>query len=223
MKALKTSLNGNPNVGSLIFVNNKFGIVSPRYFKKYKKELEETFQVPFYQLTISGTDLWGVFATGNDEVIIVPEIAFPDEIEALKKICKEHDLKLIITNDKATALGNLILMNNQSIILSHELNKNTVKKISEETNLKTIQLDEDVLIGSLCAVNNSKAVVSPMIFNEKSEFLKQALNAEILEMTTNFGNNFISSGLALNDKGYVISELSSPVETYEIDQFLREE
>jgi len=113
-------------------------------------------------------------------------------------------------------------MNHNSIILSEGLNKNTYKLISEKTNLKVIHLNEDILIGSLARVNNKKGIISPKIDKEESQLLKDSLKIETVEMTTNFGNNFISAGIALNDSGYIISELSSAVETYEIDQFLRE-
>ncbi len=222
MKALKTSFNGNPNVGSLLFVNNKFGIISPRYFKKYKRDLEETFSVPFYSLTISGTDLLGIFIAGNDDFMIIPEIAFKEEIEMLKEICKKHETGIIISNDKATALGNLILMNKNSIILSQEVNEKTVKQILEKTKLKGVHLSQDLLIGSLARINNQKGIVSPLIDEEQTSLIQETLKIETVQMTTNFGNNFISSGIALNDSGYIVGNLCSPVELYEIDQFLRE-
>lgn len=223
MKTLKLDLESNPNIGSMIFVNNKFGLISERYLKKYKTKLEETFNVPFYSLNIAGTELIGVFLSGNDSLVVVPSIIFKEELQELEKICQKHDVILMVIDEKVTAIGNLIAMNNNCMLTSQEFSEKTIKeleKTAKKHNMSNFLID-DILSGSLIVLNDEKGLISPMVSDENKREIEDKIKIELLKITTNFGNNFITAGILMNNYGFAIGSISSPIEIYEIDNFLR--
>ena len=224
MKAMKLSFESNPNIGTGIFVSNKLGLIGKSYEKRFKKELESLFGVPFYGITFAGTDLIGVFIAGNDDLIVIPDICFKEELKEIRSICEKHEAKLIISEDRSTALGNLALIGKEKAILSAEICDKTAETIKKEAKLKIIKAENfsSPLVGSLVSKNSTKAVTSPALSEEEIKLISKAFGIECIKMSVNFGNNFVSSGLVMNDSGYAIGEHSTAVEIYEIDNFLRE-
>lgn len=218
---MKLSFESNPNIGTGIFVSNKLGLIGKSYEKRFKKELETLFGVPFYGITFTGTDLIGVFIAGNDDLIVIPDICFKEELETIKSICTSHKPTLIVSEDKATALGNLILSGKEALLISEELSEKTEQMLKKYIKVKRANFSNP-LVGSLAAKNSTKAVASPALSEEETMQIEKAFKVQCIKMSVNFGNNFVSSGLVLNDSGYAIGEHSTSIEVYEIDNFLRE-
>ena len=81
MHVIKTSYNGDPNIGLMTFVNNKFCLVGSLATDNLVKDLHATFKVPVHRITLCGTDLIGIFCAGNDEIILLPGIVFDYELD----------------------------------------------------------------------------------------------------------------------------------------------
>ncbi len=228
MKPLKLNFDSNPNIGLFLFANNKFCLIGKGINKKYYKQIEQTLNVPVIPISVIGTDLTGIFIAGNDHFILAPELMFEDEKEELNKICNNFKCELIIINDKITALHNCSLINNHFALFCKEFSKSTrekIKRLLSNYNIKFDfnNLDSMPLIGSYCVLNNKKCVLSNIFSNEIEEEISHKFNVEVIKLSVNFGNNVISSGLCMNDYGYIIGDLTTPIELYELDNFLRDE
>jgi len=83
--------------------------------------------VPAYTVRICGTSLVGVFCAGNNNCLLVPKIAFPEEVEYLTSL----GINVKVIPSKLTALGNLVLCNDTGCLVSSDFGADTKKEIRQ--------------------------------------------------------------------------------------------
>ncbi|MBN1503210.1 translation initiation factor IF-6 [Candidatus Woesearchaeota archaeon] len=218
MHILKTNIFGNPNVGLFGYANNNFCLLPFGASKKLKNEIFEALRVPCYEISIAGTNLIGVFVTGNRNSILVPQIAFEHEINKLKKL----KMNFSIVTSKLTALGNNILCNDAGCIVNSEYNSEEINQIQKalKVHVKRGKIADLNTIGSLASMNNKGCLMGNMIMERERKSIEQHLNTTCTLGTVNFGSNYIRSGIICNDRGFVIGNLTSGPEIANADQAL---
>jgi len=92
-------INGESNLGLMIYANNKFALVGKSTDEKSIKIIKDILGVPCYKVSIAGTHLIGVFLNGTPTNILVPEITYDKELAELNKIGKNHDVKFHVCLD----------------------------------------------------------------------------------------------------------------------------
>jgi len=225
MKILKIGFGKNPNIGLYVFASTKFCLVPKTIRDNDLKQIEDTLGVKAYKVSIAGTELLGVFCSGNSSVLMVPEIAFESEIRDIEKICKENGVRLYVLESEKTALGNLVKANDKGIVLSSQFSKSEIDAIESVFALRSISLDvsESLTIGSGLVINNSKGIVHNNMDDKDLESVKNVLGIQAIRGTINFGQAYVSSGLVMNDYGFIVGDLSSGVEIMDVDEFLNSE
>jgi translation initiation factor 6 (eIF-6) len=63
----------SPNIGTYVFVTNKFALVPFDTPKYEKKKIKEVLEVPVFEAKINESDLLGVYLFGNEEKIVIPK------------------------------------------------------------------------------------------------------------------------------------------------------
>ncbi len=225
MKILKMGFGKNPNVGLYVFASTKFCLVPKTIRDIEVKQIEKTLGVKAYRVSIAGTELLGVFCAGNSSVLMIPQIAFESEIKELEKVANDNEVRLCIFESEKTALGNLVKANDKGIVLSSQFSKNEIDMIESAFSLKSLSLDvsESLTIGSGLVINNTKGIVHNDMDDEDLKRVKKVLGIDAIKGTVNFGQAYVSSGLVMNDYGFIVGDLSSGVEIMDIDEFLNNE
>ncbi len=204
----------NPNIGLYIFANNKLCLVGKDLEEKRKKEIENTLQVPVYNISILGTELAGVFICGNDDFILIPD-CYDYEEEELKEICKKHDIELKKISSKINTLGNNICISDKFIIVSKSFDSKKLEEIAKKKKLKITKIPniEKGGAGSIIRYANSKFFVSQEL-DEKDveEFIDEIGSIG----TINSGSIFVSSGIIANSNGLIIGKNSTSIEIQNI-------
>jgi len=216
MKGWKGNIFGSPSIGMFIFVTDEFCLIGKGVKERIKKELENTFGVKVYEITIGGTNLPGIFINGNDKKLIVPEFINKEEYEMLNEIA---DIKVL--NTKYTPLGNNIIIGKNAILINKEMEENVKNEISEFFNLPIydFNLKNCKAIGSLIVVKENRVFASNILKDKKIKELKKILKPEVLNVgTVNFGSPFIRSGLALNSYGFAVGSLTTGYELSIIEE-----
>jgi translation initiation factor 6 len=141
-----TNFNGNPNVGLYAYANDKVCLVGNSVPQKQFGKLSEILETPVLKANIAGTSMLGVFCAGNSSCILVPQIAFEDELEALRKA----GLQFKVIDTRLTALGNTILCNDHGAIASPDWRKR-LKQIESALKVKVTHGKDSGLdnVGSL--------------------------------------------------------------------------
>ncbi|MBI5393437.1 translation initiation factor IF-6 [Candidatus Woesearchaeota archaeon] len=218
MHVIKTSYNGDPNIGLMVFANDKFCLVGSLATDKLVKELHQVFQVPVHRITLCGTDLIGVFCVGNNHMILLPSIVFDYELEILDEL----KIKYTIIDSRLTALGNDILCNETVAYVNPEFSDEARKTIKKalHVELKEGTIAELENVGSLAVISKNKMVVHSDATDEEIELLGKIFSAEITKGSVNFGSPYIRSGSVANKHGFAIGKLSTGIEIATMDEGL---
>jgi translation initiation factor 6 (eIF-6) len=203
---------GNPNIGLYMFVNNKFCLIGCDIDDKRKKEIENTLEVDVFKITALGTELLGVFFTGDDNIIAVPEI-FDYELDKLKQICDKYNVELVVVKSKINTLGNNLCFGKNKIIINEKFDSRNLT--GELKTYKLIKLNnrDYSSAGGVCRFVNGKFYISQELDeNEVKEFIDEIGGIG----TVNSGSNFVASGIVGNNNGLLIGKLSSSIEIQNI-------
>ena len=214
MHVTRMNFNGDPNLGLYGFATDRFCLIGCNVRDKIK-----SLDVPILTATLLSTELIGIFSTGNSSGIIVPDILENHELNHIKAILSKIGVKVLVLDSRFTALGNLILMNDNGIILSNMLKENK-KQIEHFFGLKceisTIAgLD---IVGSLGIATNSGCLLNPQVKRKEIKTIEKVLDIKADIGTVNFGSPFPKSGIIANKNGYVVSPISSGPELQRIEE-----
>lgn len=208
----------NPNIGIYMFANDKFCLVGKSITDSKKKEIEKILEVPVYKISILETELVGIFVTGDNDFLIIPNIE-DKERQILDDICSKHDMKLVICNHRLNTIGNNICLGDKVILVNPDYPDSVVKELSKSTKYKVHKIDsvEFKAIGSVCVFANNKFFVS-------QEFEEAELKVILKQIggvgTINSGSNFIASGVVCNSNGLILGSGSSTIEIQNVVESL---
>lgn len=213
-----TTFNTNPNIGLYMFCNNSFCLVGHEVPDKELPMIEEALKVPVHKISIAGTSLVGVFITGNNDFIMVPDIIRDDEIEELERL--KIPFKIIST--KLTALGNNIFFNEKGCLVNPEYSEGDIKQLEMITKLpvKVISIADSETPGAVLVANSTHAIIHNDATEEEIANISSFLGVKISNATINFGVPYLKSGFVCNDNGFVVSEKSGGPEIAYIDEFM---
>ena len=206
-KFLRAKFNGDPNIGLYGFATDDYCILGLEPNKKILKQIKNILKIDIKILTIAGTELAGLFIAGNKNGIILPKIMEDHELKRLKKL---FDINLEIIKSRQTALGNLILCNDKGCLISEKL-KRFKKKISDVLNCEV-----DVgtvanlnIVGSTATANNTGCLCHRDATEKEMVKIEEILKVKVDVGTVGYGSPFIKSGIIVNSRGIVFSELST--------------
>ncbi len=211
MPIIKSSFYGDPNVGLYGFATDSYGICGIK-----DKQLEKTLGAKFHFMPLYGTHLSGLFAVGNSHGIVAPDLLGKNDIAHMKSITR-----VLLLDTSYTAIGNLILINDNGIIISPLLRK-FKKGIEEFFSLRCeiSTIAGIAVVGSVAVATNKGCLVHPKIRNNEKKIIEDVLGVKTAIGTVSFGSPFVKSGLIANKNGAVVSEESSGFELGNINDAL---
>ncbi len=200
----------NPNIGLYMFVNDKFCLLGAEVEEDVKKEIKNILNVPIYKISMLGTDLVGVFVAGNNDKIFIPEV-FDYEMELMDKIAKDHDVELIVINDKVNTFGNNFCVGDDVILASKDYKTEFLQDLADISgyNILPIGTNEFRGAGGIARFIDGKFFVSQELDEEDFTDIIDKVGGV---GTINAGSNFIASGVIGNKNGLLIGSLSSTIE-----------
>ncbi len=216
MHVAKMDVYGNSNIGLFGFANDSFCLVGNVFRKKEIKILKDVLKVPIIKTTLVGTSLIGIFSVGNSNGILIPKNSYEEEIKVLEK-----KLNVLVLETKFTALGNLILTNDNGCIISKKLKKE--KETIENFLRVRVEIGEIAgldLVGSLGIANNKGCLVHSKATKEEIKLIEKILKVPVKPGVVNFGSPWVSSGIITNSNGFVVGNLTTGPEIGNIDEAL---
>lgn len=211
MRAFRTNIDGNPNIGLYAFCNNRICLAGKRFRKAQVRKMEEVLGVRVERISIAGTDLIGVFVAGNNRCILVPDLIFPEELEKLQKIRQDYDdsFEIKVVPTKLTALGNNILANDSGCLVNPEFPAAQKKLIRQALGVKVVPgtIAEHDVVGALGIALNTGLCTHQDISKQEEKAIEKLLNAPVVSGTINL-NPYVRSGIIANSNGYVVGDQS---------------
>lgn len=208
MPIMKLNFQGDPNVGLYGFATERYGVCG------VKNKHLSALGVKFHTIPLYGTHLSGLFAAGNSRGIVASKHLGKNEIAHMKSIAK-----VLMLDTSYTAIGNLILLNDNGIIISPLLRRHK-KEIEEFFSLRceVSTIAGIAVTGSVAVATNSGCLVHPKIKTNEKKVIEDVLNVQTTIGTVSFGSPFVKSGLIVNKNGTIVSDKSSGFELGNINE-----
>jgi len=204
----RLNFHADPNIGMFGFATDNYCLLGVELPEKALKKVKDVLSVNVKIAQIFGTQLIGLFCSGNDSGIVLTKMAEPDEVNAIKKLFP--DLNILVIPTDVTATGNMVLCNNHGALISKDLKKYK-KKISDclrcPVEVGTVAGLE--IVGS-CAIASDKGCLCHREATEKElKLIESVLKVKVDVGTVGSGNPYIKSGVIVNSKGVLASEAST--------------
>ena len=222
-KIKKAAFNKNPNIGLFSFATNKYCVYD--YFGKKKDEtlLSDILKVDVIRSRMLGTGLVGIFAAGNSKGIMVSNMLYDEEIDALRDeiLSLSHNIEFFVLDTRYSAVGNLILCNDNGCVISEKIKelKDDIESFLD-VNVSIGRIAGSYLIGSSAICTNEGCVVNKNASGDEIEQIRKVLGVNIVPATVNFGSIWLKSGIIANSNGLLIGEESTGAEMGNIAEAL---
>ncbi len=182
------------------------------------KKLKDALNVPIIKTTALDTHLVKIFIAGNSSGLIVPSVLEEFELDYLR----QKFGKILIIDDRCTALGNLILMNDNGIIISPLLKRHK-KTIAERFGLpcEMSTIAKSSTVGTVALATNKGCLIHPKTRDDEKRTLKEILNVELKEATVNFGSVHVGAGIIANSNGAAVGSATSGYEMGTVNDILK--
>ena len=220
----KLSIHGNVNIGIYIFANDTFAIVPKGTDRKIIDIIAETLNVDVIEARISDLSIIGVMVAGNNNGLILPRIIKESEIHDLKKALAKYDINIAIVESKYTAMGNLILANDNAAVVYPGFEEEALNTIKETLGVETIvkkYIAGIPVVGSVGVITNKGGILHPGTSDSELDELEKIFKVPLMTGTVNFGVVFLRSGLVANTHGVLVGENTTGPEIVRIQEALR--
>lgn len=215
----RTDFEGDSNVGAFGIATDRFVFVSSNMSEKSLSTIEKTFNLPLVQSTIATLDTVGFMTIANSNGILVPYTTTDEELAELRNY---DDLKIDWIDSKLTALGNIILANDNGAICHPEFDQAAVKKIEDVLDVEVVKgtVARLPIVGANTIATNHGAVVHPLATDKEIENISELLNIHVDVGTVNRGSPYTHLGIIANIDGMVAGSETTGVELAHISQVL---
>jgi len=214
----KFSLHKNPFVGLFFKANDDMVLVPKSLDHKFTQTIQDTLGATAVPLSVSQSDLLGIFVAMNSNGCVVPSFIEDDELALLKKTGLN-----VATIDSHQACGNSILCNDHAAVLHPTIAKPEAKKISDALGVEALAHDLLSKISTVGAVNvvTNKGLLA---YNEMPEVelkkLERLFKVKGNVGTCNMGVPFVGMGVVANSKGALVGHATSGFEISRIYEAL---
>lgn len=219
MKILQTDFYGDHNLGLFGKASDKLCVLGNFVSDKDVEKIGSILEVDVVKATVANTDLIGIFCCMNSNGILLPKIASNRELEMFK----EFDVDVEVVNSKFTAIGNLVLCNDNGAVISRLLSRKD-KKIIEDclgVNSEYSSIADIHTVGSCGVATNKGCLLHRDVSDGEIKIIESVLKVDVDIGTANFGSPFVGSCIIANSNGGLIGESTTGPEVNRIIETLR--
>ena len=215
----RTDFEGDSNVGAYGIATDRFVFASSNMSEKRLDTIEKTFNLPLVQATVATLDAVGLVAVATSNGILVPYTIADEELAQLKS---SSEVTVDYLDDKMTALGNIIIANDNGAMCHPDFDLKARKKISDTLGVEVVpgSLAKLPIVGSNTIATNQGAIVHPLATSGEIELLAQLLKVHIEVGTVNRGSPYTSLGVLANVDSMIAGTDTTGVELAHISQVL---
>lgn len=191
----KSGYLGNTNLGLYALITEEWGLFPPEFKKRDLFGVDSKIEV-----TIANTNLIGLFCAGNTNGVVLPSLIKERELAKMKEIVNYTTI-----DSELTALGNLILCNDQGAIIGPHLKEHR-QAIEETLAVPTTvgTLNELNIVGSSGVATNNGALLHRNSSDQELEVVESTLAVEADIGTVNFGSPYVGTSILANSQGVLV-------------------
>jgi translation initiation factor 6 len=219
MRFKRIDINSSPYIGVYATVGNKIGIF-PKVLKKKDEEIvKNILDIEIIKINLGDSTINGAISKIYDNKIILSRAC----LKKNKKELEDLGLKTMFLDDYL-AVGNLVAINKNGLLLSTEFNKRQATKIEKffEKKAHVFNIANISVVGSCLALNDKHVAAFPHVDAEEFEKIKKIFKVDGNIATVNYGEGLVANGVLLNNKGILMGSKTTGHELIRIDSIFGE-
>ncbi|MBS3815398.1 MAG: translation initiation factor IF-6 [Hadesarchaea archaeon] len=212
------NLNRIPYVGIFSLATDDYMIVPRRFRGVSENKISETMGTKIFQSMVSQSPLIGILSAGNKSGILVPDLIDTDE-ETLEE---QLGVNVSIIPGKHTAIGNLVLANDNGAIVSPNLPDEAMSIIKDTLNVETERGTVAGLksVGSAGVATNKGVLLHPDTKEEELKKIENTLKIHGDIGTALGGVKYVGACIVANSTGALTGENTTGPELGRIENSL---
>ncbi len=216
---IKLNFHGNPYIGVYIKANDKFALIPDDSLETFEESVRHRLKVEIVRVGIASSSILGIYTAMNSNGIIIPDLAYKEEIHKIKK---DTGMNVCVLNTKANAIGNVICCNDKGAIVSDLMEKENLRKIRDCLGVEVVQANIAgfTTVGVACIATNKGLVAHNEINDDELKHVEEILGVEGTNSSVNMGFPFPAYGVVANSHGYVVGDKTSGIELMRIQRGL---
>ncbi len=208
MRVLQTDFFGDHNIGLFAKACDKVCILGRHLSGSKAEKIRNVIGGKMFQASIANSEIVGIFCALNSNGIVLPKIAAQSELKTFGYIARENGMSVGTVKSRFTALGNLVLCNDNGAIVSRLFSANDKKTIEDclgvESEYGTVAGLNNV--GSCGIATNKGCILHRDASEEELNKFQEVLRVDSDIGTANFGSPFIGSCAIASSRGVVVGE-----------------
>ncbi len=223
MEAAKCAINGSDYIGVFATASDKYVFLGHSVRDRAKHILEATLKVTPITLSVSSTDMIGLFMKANSNGIIVSNLMEDHELAALKH--HNTGLNIAVLQSSLNAIGNNILANDKIALVNPDYDANARQQIRDTLGVEVIACSAGGFktTGANNILTNSGFAINNRADDPEKDAADKATGFESVRTTANTGSLNIGLSVVGNSNGVVAGgsttgfELNRIIEALNID------
>jgi len=199
--AIRTVFENCSDVGVFARLTNTYCLIGyggTEYYRVFENELSNRCSICY--TSIAGTRIVGRMTVGNKKGLLLPNNTTDQELNHIRSTLDESVVVQRI-EEKLSALGNVIAVNDHVALIHPDLDKETEQIIQDTLGVEVFRqtISGEMLVGSYCVFSNLGGLVHPRTSVEDLDELSSLLQIPLVAGTINRGSVTIGAGLVVND------------------------
>lgn len=220
MHADKAVIEGNQFIGLFARSSDRLTIVPRSASQKFVEKCRSVLKTEVMSVSVSASNLVGIFSAMNSNGIVLSSIAYRDEAREIKEW--GLGLNVAVLHGKLTAVGNIVLANDKAAVVNPSLGKADAKSIEDCLGVEVVKRRIAGYPTPGCAgvVTNKGLLLHGETSDEELHELEEIFGVKGGVGTANMGVPFIGLCMIANSHGYIVGEGTSGFEMAQIDEAL---
>lgn len=212
MGVAKLSIYNDDYIGAFAVSTDAYTLVGGRLPHKDAETIEEIIGTTIVRLTISGSDLVGLYVAANSKAILLPNMTYNDEINMIKHMLP--DLSVHVLDTDLNALRNNILANDSIAVINPSYSHREASKIEDNLDVEVIKMAIGGFdtVGANNILTNKGLVLNNLVSEEDEGMLREIVGNSISQSTANLGALSIGLCTIANSKGLLIGRQTTGYE-----------
>ncbi|MGC8669868.1 MAG: translation initiation factor IF-6 [Candidatus Micrarchaeia archaeon] len=217
MESATYRLNGSEYIGAFATATDQYVFAGSDTQKKSLAVLEELLQVRSIVLSISGTNLIGILARANSHGILISNLVYDFEIEALKKM--DLGIEIGVLESDLNAVGNNIIANDKFAIVNPDYDSRAISQIRDVLDVEVVKSEIGGLkvLGANNVLTNKGLAINNWSSDAEKEKLEKLLGLKSVRTTANRGSVSLGLSAIANSNALIAGDETTG---YELDRLL---
>ncbi|KAL2649713.1 hypothetical protein R1flu_017841 [Riccia fluitans] len=200
--ATRAQFENSSEIGVFSKLTNAYCLVAiggaENFYSTFESELSD--YIPVVKASIAGTRVIGRMCVGNKRGLLLPNSTTDQELLHLRN-CLPDGVVVQRIDERLSALGNCITVNDYVALIHTDLDKETEELIADVLGVEVFRqtIAGNILVGSYSVFSNRGGLVHPHTSVEDLDELSSLLQVPLVAGTVNRGSEVVGAGLVVND------------------------